>query len=113
VQINGRFETLIAVCIEGEWIAVEDAERALRLLETSWPDANGPSYARALKSCRAFVEGDGTAVGAKSTFAVAAMEAGIPFELFDDYVTFAATQVALAAEQDIRAKAPIFEIEPT
>lgn len=97
-----RFENLIAIMIDSEWIAVDSAEGALKLLEGHWPSVDGPSYLRAAKSCRAFIDGVGSEVAAKATFAVAAMEAGLSFRLYDDYLEFAAAQVASAVEQDVK-----------
>jgi hypothetical protein len=35
--MSARFDSLIAVLIDGEWIAVDSAEHALRTLENDWP----------------------------------------------------------------------------
>jgi hypothetical protein len=104
--MSARFNNLIAVMIDGEWIAVDSAERALRLLENDWPADGGPSFERALISCRSCIDLGGPTVGAKATFAVAAMEACIPFELYVDYLAFTDAQVAFVAERDVNESHP-------
>lgn len=74
----------------------------LRLLQSDWPGDRGPSYERALASCRACVSADLSGVGAMATFAVAAMEAGLPFERHDDYLAFTEARVASVAQLDLR-----------
>ena len=96
------YDRLIAIEIDGEWFPIESAAQSLEFLRKQWPERTGPSYLRAVSSCEAFLAGDGTMLGARAAFAVAAMEAGMQFELYDDLLTFTEARVACVAADEVR-----------
>lgn len=101
-SLQSRFDKLIAVRIGEEWIGIDNIAEARHLLREDWPSAGGPSHARALTVCDAVSDAQGSIIAARAAFTVAAMEAGLAFELFDDRLSFMDFQVAFATEEDVK-----------
>jgi hypothetical protein len=100
---RSTFDKLVALRIGSEWIGVDTIGEARHLLLEDWPAGHGPSFARALAACDAVAAGQGAPIAARAAFTVAAMEAGLAFELFDDRLAFLDFQVAHATEEDVRS----------
>jgi hypothetical protein len=100
--VDERFRQVVAIMLNGEWIGVQSGREALFLLLGAWPEKHGASYERALAASRAWVEGRGTEALSRSTLCVAAMEAGLGFELYDDYMNFLEAEIALVTKIAVR-----------
>lgn len=74
------FDDIVCLKLDRGWLYIESGERALDCLG-NFDDHTEPSWQRAHATCSAFVAGQAGAEAAKSTFIVAAMAAGIPFEV--------------------------------
>lgn len=96
------FDKVVSIKLGQRWVAVESVGQALDCLRERWPVSDGPSFQRALANCEAAVAGHGSAVAARTAFVVAAMEAGLPFELHKDEFGFLEQEIAAAAENFAR-----------
>jgi len=94
------FDKVVAVKFGLEWIPVDGVEHALTCLDEFWPDKSGASYRRALRNCEAFLSGEATMLAARASFMVAAMEAGLPFEVYPDHLSFLDAQIASVAKEN-------------
>jgi len=103
--VSSRFDKVVGLNMEGEWLAVDNAMDAARMLADAWPDRSGPSYKRALTACRAYLDHGGSPIAARAAFSVAVMELGLPFRVFDDMMAFMDFQVEVMIEEDIRRSA--------
>lgn len=77
------FDEIVCLKLEAGWRYIESGEQALECLTEEFDDQTEPSWQRAYTTCSAFVAGRASADAAKSTFVVAAMAAGIAFEVAD------------------------------
>ena len=59
---------------------------------------------RAVTACTAAIDEAGTVIGARAAFSVAAMEAGLSFDLFADQMAFLELQVARATAAYVRSE---------
>lgn len=75
------FDDIVCLKLDRGWRYIESGEQALDCLGKNFDDHTEPSWQRAHATCSAFVAGQAGAEAAKSTFIVAAMAAGIPFEV--------------------------------
>lgn len=75
------FDDIVCLKLEAGWLYIESGEQALDCLGNNFDDHTEPSWQRAHAACSAFVAGQAGAEAAKSTLIVAAMAAGIPFEV--------------------------------
>jgi hypothetical protein len=75
------FDEIVCLKLETGWLYVESGEQALDCLRDRFDDQAEPSWQRAHSTCSAFVAGQAGAEAAKSTLIVAAMAAGILFEV--------------------------------
>lgn len=75
------FDEIVCLKRAAGWLYIESGEQALDCLGNIFDDHTEPSWQRAHATCSAFVAGRAGAEAAKSTFIVAAMAAGIPFEV--------------------------------
>jgi hypothetical protein len=75
------FDEIICLKLGAGWCYIESGEQALECLGDRFDDRTEPSWQRAHSTCSAFVAGQAGAEAAKSTFIVAAMAAGIAFEV--------------------------------
>lgn len=75
------FDDIVCLKLDTGWRYIENGEQAVDCLRDDFVDQTEPSWHRAYTACAAFVAGQGGAEAAKSTFIVAAMAAGIPFEV--------------------------------
>lgn len=98
------FDKVVSIKLGQEWVAVGSVGQALACLRERWPVASGSSLQRALANCEAAMAGHGSAVAARTAFVVAAMEAGLPFELHKDEFGFLESEIAAAAENFARGK---------
>lgn len=89
------FDEIVMINIGGKRLAISDAEGARTCLLEDFADQDAPSYRRALATCEAFMDGNGTATGAQATFIVAVMEAGLPFEVKNIDLDLLAAQLAV------------------
>ena len=80
---TNQFDDIVCLRFEEGWRYVENGEQALECLRDRFADHNDPSWRRALATCVAFIAGQASADAAKSAFIVAAMAAGIAFEVAD------------------------------
>jgi hypothetical protein len=96
------FDKLIAIRPHSEWVAIDNASDASRLLHDEWPVRNGPCYRRAVANCDAYLAGEAPMMAARASIVVAAMEAEMLVELHEDQMSFVEAQVALVAEQSVR-----------
>jgi hypothetical protein len=103
--VSFRFDKVVGFKMGGEWLAVDNAADATRMLADKWPSRSGPSYKRALTACRAYLEHDGSPIAARAAFTVAVMELGLLFRLFEDMMAFMDFQVEVLTEEDIRRSA--------
>jgi hypothetical protein len=78
---TSMFDEIVCLKLETGWVYIESGEQALDCLANRFDDHTEPSWQRAHMTCSAFVAGQASAEAAKSTFVVAAMAAGIPFEV--------------------------------
>lgn len=83
IPATHRFDEIVCLRFEEGWRYVENGEQALECLEDRFADQNDPSWQRAHATCAAFIAGQASADAAKSAFIVAAMAAGIAFEIAD------------------------------
>ena len=80
-----RFDGIVCLKFKSGWYYVDSAERALECLGDKFDNPYEPSWQRAHATCKAFVAGQVDNTAAKSAFIVAAMAAGIAYELADSY----------------------------
>lgn len=83
IPATHRFDDIVCLRFEEGWRYIENGEQALECLEGRFTDHNEPSWQRAHATCAAFNAGQAGADAAKSAFIVAAMAAGIAFEVAD------------------------------
>ena len=83
VPASHRFDEIVCLRFEEGWRYIENGEQALECLEDRFTDQNEPSWQRAQATCAAFIAGQASADAAKSAFIVAAMAAGVAFEVAD------------------------------
>lgn len=96
------FENAISLKFAEGTITVETASQALVCLAEKFPQRKGPSYRRAVAARQAFLSGAEPMMGAQSKFIVAAMEAGIPFEISENRVS-RLREISIATEESLRA----------
>jgi hypothetical protein len=96
------FDQIVSIKLGADWIAIDSAEEARACLLELWPERNGASYHRALANCEAFLAGDGPMEAARASLMVAAMEAGLPFELHENGLAFIDSEIATIAEENVR-----------
>lgn len=75
------FDEIVCLKLEAGWRYIESGEQALDCLRDRFADHADPSWRRAHSTCMAFVAGQSGAEAAKNTLIVAAMAAGIAFEV--------------------------------
>jgi hypothetical protein len=75
------FDEIVCLRFETGWVYIESGKQALDCLTDHFKDHAEPSWQRAHSTCSAFVAGQAGAEAAKSTLIVAAMAAGIAFEV--------------------------------
>jgi hypothetical protein len=102
LAVTHAFQKIVGIELDGTWLSIANPVDALRVLREDWPLVDGPSYRRALSACEKCIDGSASAEGARATFVVAAMEAGTPFELFDDPMEFLEFQMAAATVAGVR-----------
>jgi hypothetical protein len=95
---NTRFDRVVGIKLGQDWHLIENATDALAYLHERWPQAAGPSCLRAIANCEALLSGLGSVEAARASFVVAAMEAGLQFEVHEDEFEFLELQVAMVAE---------------
>lgn len=76
-----KFDEIVCLKLQGGWSYIESGEQALECLSDQFADQTEPSWQRAHATLSAFVAGQTSADAAKNIFIVAAMAAGIAFEL--------------------------------
>jgi hypothetical protein len=81
IPATHKFDDVVCLRFEEGWRYVEDGEQALECLEDRFADHHEPSWQRAQVTCAAFITDQASADAAKSAFIVAAMAAGIAFEV--------------------------------
>ena len=74
---------------------IRDVEAACKALTGNWPNKRGPSYRRAVGTCEAALAGERPGSAVRITFVVAVMEAGFPFQLYDDEISMLEDEVAM------------------
>lgn len=89
------FEEGVTIDFGSKRLVISDAEAARTCLLEDFIDQGAPSYRRALATCEAFMDGNGTAAGAQAIFMVAVMEAGFPFEVQDIDLDLLAAQLTV------------------
>lgn len=92
------FDAAVVLTMDGQVQFIEDAAQARRCLVDRFPDADGPSFKRAMTACDDCLLGRGSGAAARIMFVVAAMEAGFPFEVIDDPGRALERRTDLAAE---------------
>jgi hypothetical protein len=75
------FDEIVCLKMEAGWCYIESVEQALDCLRDRFEDQSDASWKRAHANCLKALEGDLGADAVKSTFIVAAMSAGILYEL--------------------------------
>lgn len=98
---DALFAQTVLVQIDGRWHPAGDAYRALELLDVHFPTETGPSHTRAVAACESLMAGKMSPEGAQSTFVVAVMEAGLPFELHDEGPELMEKLVEIEAENGL------------
>jgi hypothetical protein len=98
--VVASFDKIVAIRFGQEWVPVDSADLALNCLRELWPDKSGPSYQRAVRNCEAHLAGDATMLAARASFMVAAMEAGLPFDVYPDHLAFMDAQIASVAKEN-------------
>ena len=79
------FNEIVCLKLDAGWHYIESGEQALDCLSNLFNDHGEPSWQRAQSTCSAFVAGQAGAEAAQSTLIVAAMAAGIAFEVADGF----------------------------
>jgi len=97
-----ELDQVVVLTLNDERIAVKTGLQALTLLEHKWPLSGAASQERAFHACAALIDGTGSSAAARATFCVAAMEAGIAFELFSDAMALMEFDIAALARDAIR-----------
>jgi hypothetical protein len=98
------FDAAVVITIGSECLFIDTVETARRCLTERFPDADGPSYRRALTACQACLLSGASSATAQIAFVVAAMEAGFPFEVIE------AADEALERRTEIEAEAALRSI---
>jgi hypothetical protein len=93
------WDKTIALTLDGERVVVGTVETAVQLLTERWPDTSGPSYRRALANSQAALTDKSMGRSARVAFVVAAMEAGLRFEVFEDELGLLDVEIASIAQQ--------------
>lgn len=96
------FDQIVSIKLGADWIAIDSADEARACLLELWPERNGACYQRALANCEAFLAGDAPMGAARASLMVAAMEAGLPFELHENGLAFIDSEIATIAEENVR-----------
>lgn len=96
------FDQIVSIKLGADWIAIDSAEEARACLLELWPERNGASYHRALTNCEAFLAGEAPMEAARASLMVAAMEAGLPFELHENSLAFIDSEIATIAQENVR-----------
>ncbi|MBB3289937.1 MULTISPECIES: DUF982 domain-containing protein [Rhizobium] len=65
----------------GKVYAVTSTKEALDMLLNAWPVAEGKAFMMALQICADVERGQGQPLEARSSFVIAAAEAGVPLEI--------------------------------
>ena len=79
------FNEIVCLKLDAGWRYIESGEQALDCLSNLFTDHAEPSWQRAHITCSAFVAGQAGAEAAQSTLIVAAMAAGIAFEVAEGF----------------------------
>ena len=79
------FNEIVCLKLDAGWHYIQSGEQALDCLSNLFTDHADPSWQRARSTCSAFVAGQAGAEAAKNTLIVAAMAAGIAFEVADGF----------------------------
>jgi hypothetical protein len=101
---NSSFDRVVGIKVGQDWHLIENATDALAYLRQRWPQPDGPSCLRAIANCEALLAGPGSVEAARASFVVAAMEAGLQFEVHEDEFEFLELQVAMVAEDMARSE---------
>lgn len=75
------FDEIVCLRLEAGWSYIESGEQALACPSDRFNEHGEASWLRAYATCSSFVAGQASADAAKTTFIVAAMAAGIAFEV--------------------------------
>jgi len=97
------FDVAVVLTIEGEPVFVDDVSTARACLIERFPDADGPSYRRALAACDASLLGHSSGEVSRIVFVVAAMEAGFPFEVIEDAANALERRTEIEALRGLRS----------
>ncbi|AYG67169.1 MULTISPECIES: DUF982 domain-containing protein [unclassified Rhizobium] len=65
----------------GKIYTVANTKEALEMLLNAWPVAEGKAFMMALQICADVERGQGQPLEARSSFVIAAAEAGVPLEI--------------------------------
>jgi hypothetical protein len=85
VEANHMFDEIVCLKLEAGWMYIESGEQALACLIDYFADHTEPSWQRAHSTCMAFLAGQAAAEAATAAFIVAAMAAGIGFEVATNF----------------------------
>jgi hypothetical protein len=96
---SAAWDKTVAIAYGEERVIVRTVSAAMQLLTERWPDTSGPSYRRALSNCQAAIADEGLGRAARVAFVVAAMEAGLRFEVFEDELGVLDVEIASVAQQ--------------
>jgi hypothetical protein len=110
---NSSFDRVVGIKLGQDWHLIENASDALVYLRERWPQPGGPSCLRAIANCEALLSGAGAIEAARASLVVAAMEAGLEFEVHKDEFEFLELQVAMVAEDMARSEEDAPSREPT
>ena len=97
------FDSPVFLRLHDHWIFIDAVVAARHCLLDHFPDKQGPSHARALCACDLVLSGNGPSELARTTFVVAAMEAGFLFEIIDDAALAYERRIELEAENGLRS----------
>ena len=89
------WDKVVVFTLGGDRHMVRDLETAYRSLTELWSNKRGPSYRRAVDTSEAALAGERPGSAARITFVVALMEAGLPFQLYDDEISMLEDEVAM------------------
>jgi hypothetical protein len=80
------FTRPVGLFVAGDWVFIESVEKAQACLQNGFEDQTGPSWNRAIATCAVAVAVAGQVPpdAAQATLIVAAMEAGVAFEVIED-----------------------------
>jgi hypothetical protein len=96
-----HLDKVVMLKIGGVWTTIETAGQAWQCLQQWVGDRSDPSFRRALGACEALLRDGGSAEAARSTLVVAAMSAGISFEVHGDSEELMERQLAILTESEL------------